>query len=89
MANHAWLGAEDAGVEVELMAYPDGRGEVGGSDERRRWLTGASAIAREDEGESEGGESGVQGDRVRYCRGVMGRSAHSQAPGCSHIGEPR
>ena len=33
----SWLGAEDAGVEVELVAYPDGRGEVGGSGERRRW----------------------------------------------------
>ena len=38
------------------------------------------------------GQASVTGARaagVRYCDDVTGRSARSQAPGCSHIGEPR
>ena len=66
----SWLGAEDAGVEAELVAYPDGRGEVGGRGGARRRRR--APLGREKERESREG-SEVQGEEGKR-EGALGVS---------------
>ena len=67
----SWLGAEDAGVEAELVAYPDGRGEVGGRGGARRRRRAPLGREKEREREQRGGE--VQGEEGKR-EGALGVS---------------
>ena len=73
------LGVRLYGVEAELVAYPEGRGEVGGSGERRRWRRLHSVVRERGQGER---VRTRESERVsRGSRGVlraMGRHAGRQ-----------
>ena len=49
------------GVEAELVAYPEGRGEVGGSGERRRWRR-LHLVAARRRGKGGGGSAASEGE---------------------------
>ena len=55
------LGVRLYGVEAELVAYPEGRGEVGGSGERRRWRR-LHLVAARRRGRGGGGRAASEGE---------------------------